>query len=116
MDMKTVKDCLVKRIKELREKRGYTQERLAEMAEIEPRSLSKIECGVTFPSKSLASIADALEISLPQLFEFNHVEKTVDTMYGDSMTKEEKETEVKRLKEESGVIQREEPNIMNPIE
>lgn len=44
------------------------------------------------------------------------IEKTVDTMYGDSMTKEEKETEVKRLKEESGIIQREEPNIMSPIE
>ena len=44
------------------------------------------------------------------------IEKTVDTMYGDSMTKEEKETEVKRIKEESGIIQREEPNIMNPIE
>lgn len=44
------------------------------------------------------------------------IEKTVDTMYGDNMTKEEKETEVKRLKEESGVIQKEEPNIMSPIE
>ena len=43
------------------------------------------------------------------------IEKSVDTMYGDSMTKEEKETEVKRLKEESGIIQREEPNIMSPI-
>lgn len=43
------------------------------------------------------------------------IEKTVDTMYGDSMTKEEKETEVKRLKEESGIIQKEEPNIMSPI-
>ena len=64
-------------------KRGYTQERLAEIAEIEPRSLSKIECGVTFPSKSLASIADSLEISLPHLFEFNHIEKTVDTMKDD---------------------------------
>lgn len=44
------------------------------------------------------------------------IEKTVDTMYGDSMTKEEKETEVKRLKEESGIIQKEEPNIMSPLE
>ena len=43
------------------------------------------------------------------------VEMSVDTMYGDSKTKEEKETEIKRLKEESGVIQREEPNIMSPI-
>ena len=44
------------------------------------------------------------------------IEKSVDTMYGDSMTQEEKETEVKRLKEESGIIQKEEPNIMSPIE
>lgn len=44
------------------------------------------------------------------------IEKTVDTMYGDSMTKEEKEEEIKRLKEESGIIQKEEPNIMSPIE
>ena len=43
------------------------------------------------------------------------IEKTIDTMYGDSMTKEEKETEIKRLKEESGIIQKEEPNIMSPI-
>ena len=44
------------------------------------------------------------------------IEKSVDTMYGDSMTQEEKETEVKRLKEESGIIQKEKPNIMSPIE
>ena len=44
------------------------------------------------------------------------IEKTVDTMYGDSLTKEEKEEEVKRLKEEAGIIQKEEPNIMEPLE
>lgn len=44
------------------------------------------------------------------------VEMSVDTMYGANKTKEEKETEVKRLKEESGIIQKEEPNIMSPIE
>lgn len=44
------------------------------------------------------------------------IEKTVDTIYGDSLTKEEKEEEVKRLKEEAGIIQKEEPNIMNPLE
>ena len=44
------------------------------------------------------------------------IEMSVDTMYGDSKTKEEKETEVKRLKEENGIIQKEEPNIMSPIE
>ena len=44
------------------------------------------------------------------------IEKTVDTMYGDSLTKEEKEAEVKRLKEEAGIIEKEEPNIMEPLE
>lgn len=44
------------------------------------------------------------------------IEKTVDTIYGDSLTKEEKEEEVKRLKEEAGIIEKEEPNIMNPLE
>ena len=44
------------------------------------------------------------------------IEKTVDTMYGDSLTKAEKEQEVKRLKEEAGIIEKEEPNIMEPLE
>ena len=44
------------------------------------------------------------------------IEKTVDTMYGDSLTKEEKEEEVKRLKEEAGIIEKEEPNIMESLE
>lgn len=39
------------------------------------------------------------------------IEKTVDTMYGDSLTKEEKEEEVKRLKEEAGILEVEEPSL-----
>lgn len=37
------------------------------------------------------------------------IEKSVDTMYGDSLSKEEKEEEIKRLKEEQGIIQKDEP-------
>lgn len=40
------------------------------------------------------------------------IEKTVDTMYGDSLSKEEKEIEVNRLKEEAGIIVKEEPSII----
>ena len=40
------------------------------------------------------------------------VEKAVDTMYGDSLTKKEKEEEVKRLKEEQGIIEKDEPTIV----
>lgn len=43
------------------------------------------------------------------------IEKSVDTMYGDNMTEEEKKEEVKRLKDEKGIIQKEEPNIMSHI-
>lgn len=39
------------------------------------------------------------------------IEKSVDTMYGDSMSQEEKEEEVKRLKEEAGIIQKDEPSL-----
>lgn len=40
------------------------------------------------------------------------VEKAVDTMYGDSLSKKEKEEEVKRLKEEQGIIEKEEPSLI----
>ncbi len=39
------------------------------------------------------------------------IEKTVDTMYGDSLSKDEKEEEIKRLKEEQGIIEKEEPRL-----
>ena len=39
------------------------------------------------------------------------VEKAVDTMYGDSLTEEEKEEEEKRIKEEQGIIEKPEPSL-----
>ena len=78
--MKEIKHLLGKRIKELREKRGLTQQQLAEMAGIDQRNLSKIECGITFPSKSLVELAKSLDISLPHLFDFEHVDATPDYM------------------------------------
>lgn len=40
------------------------------------------------------------------------IEKSVDTMYGDSLSAQEKEEEVKRLKEEAGIIEKNEPSII----
>lgn len=40
------------------------------------------------------------------------VEKAVDTMYGDSLSEKEKKEEVKRLKEEQGVIEKPEPSLI----
>ena len=78
--MKKIRLLLGKRIKELREKRHLTQQQLDEMVGIDQRNLSKIECGVTFPSRVLADIAKALEVSLPELFEFDHIDISSDQM------------------------------------
>ena len=78
--MTNIKELLGLRIKELRKQKGITQEKLAELIDIDQRNLSNIECGVTFPSKSLASIADALDISLMDLFDFNHTNVNESTM------------------------------------
>ena len=43
-----VKKSLGEKIKRLRKLRGYTQEELAEIIDIAPRNLSKIEVGANF--------------------------------------------------------------------
>ena len=48
--MGNIKNLLGKRIKEIRKKRGLTQEKLAELAGIEIPSLSNIENGKSYPS------------------------------------------------------------------
>ena len=78
--MKNLKLLLGKRIKELRNKRGFSQQELAEMVDIDQRSLSSIECGNTFPSKSLALLAHALDVSIQDLFDFEHLTKTEKDM------------------------------------
>jgi len=71
--MNDIKKLVGKRIKQLRKYKNMSQEELAELASIETRSLSHIECGDTFPSRSLLDIARALDIDLPQLFDFEHL-------------------------------------------
>lgn len=71
--MDDIKKLLGKRIKELRKAQGVSQQHLAELANIDQRSLSHIECGDTFPSKALLDIADALHIELKDLFDFQHL-------------------------------------------
>ena len=78
--MKEIKYLLGQRIKELRNKKKYSQQQLAELINIDQRNLSNIECGNTFPAKSLFSIAEALNISLPELFDFDYIPKNVDEM------------------------------------
>jgi len=73
--MKTTKDLLGARIKELRKRRGLTQEQLAEMIGVDPKHIGKIEGGRGYPSlDALENIARSLEIDLKDFFTFEHLE------------------------------------------
>ena len=60
-----------KNLKNIREKREFTQEQLAELVEISPSSLSRIERGLSYPKPlTLERIANALNIK-PHLLYLN---------------------------------------------
>ena len=62
-----------KRFKDIRKKFGYTQDKMAEIAGIEPQSISKIESGKNFPLLSnLEKIADKLNIDIEDFFNCKH--------------------------------------------
>lgn len=67
------KQIFGKRFKEIRKKFGYTQDKMAEIAGIEPQSISKIESGKNFPLLSnLEKIANNLGINLEDFFCYEH--------------------------------------------
>ena len=71
--MKTKKELLGRRVKELRKLRGLSQEDLSEMVDIDPKHLSRIEVGRSFPSlDTLERVANALKVELKDFFEFAH--------------------------------------------
>lgn len=71
---KNLKELLGRRIKELRLSKNITQQQLAEMIDIDQRSLSAIECGTNFPTRSLVKIAQALNVDMKELFDYEHHE------------------------------------------
>ena len=63
---------LGKKIKELRKQMGYTQERLAELVEIDAKNLSKIENGAHSPSfKTLEKLSKVLYVNLSDVDNIN---------------------------------------------
>ena len=67
---KKVARALAIRIKELRDKKGWSQERLAEESEIHRTFIAGIEVGGRNPSlATLARLADALGVKVKDLFE-----------------------------------------------
>ncbi len=66
-----LKENLGKNIHKYRKLKGITQEKLAEMIDVEINSISSIERGRFFPSPdNLVKISNALNVSFSDLFNF----------------------------------------------
>lgn len=67
------------KIKRLRQKRGLTQEQLAEKVDIATRTLSGIETGENFvTSDTLEKFLEVLDVSSSELFAFDHIKPQDD--------------------------------------
>jgi transcriptional regulator with XRE-family HTH domain len=72
--MRTTKELLGERIRELRKFKGLTQEQFAELIEVEQKHVSRLELGKSFPTiERLEKIANALNVPLRELFDFIHL-------------------------------------------
>jgi transcriptional regulator with XRE-family HTH domain len=72
MDLEKFYKKLGMRIKYLREKANLTQEKLAEKADISLDFMGKIEVNLNKPGlRSLIKLADALNIEVKELFDFD---------------------------------------------
>lgn len=68
---------LSENIKRFRKKRGYSQEKLAEKAEVSLRTVQRLENGETDPTgDTLTRIAEALEVTPDDLLEWEQAEDT----------------------------------------
>lgn len=77
--MKNLKEAFGHRLREIRKGKNYTQETLAEMIDLSPRQLIRIENGENFPSaETLGKLSLFLNIELESLFRFKCNE---DAMY-----------------------------------
>ena len=86
---------LGKRIRDIREAKHIKQVELANMIEIEPTNLSKIEKGAHFPKdETLNKILKVLNIDIKDLFYFEHMQdksellKNINKILADAKTED----------------------------
>lgn len=69
-----IKNLLGEKVKRLRKMRGFTQEQFAEMIDITPRNLCRIESGENFvTAETLDKILNALNVPADILFTYEHL-------------------------------------------
>lgn len=67
------KKLLGKRIREIRKAKGIKQEKLAELINVEPATISNIENGKNYPSMiNLENILNIIDSSFTDVFNFEH--------------------------------------------
>ncbi|MBR1425384.1 helix-turn-helix transcriptional regulator [bacterium] len=67
------KILLGKRLRELRKRKGINQEKLAELINVDPTTISNIENGKNYPSLiNLENLLDVLDSSFLDAFDFDH--------------------------------------------
>jgi len=73
------KILLGKRLKELRKRREITQEKLAELINVDPTTISNIENGKNYPSlANLENILKILNCTFLEVFDFEHKKDTLN--------------------------------------
>lgn len=78
--MSDSKKLLGQRIRHMRRKNDLSQEKLAELLGIDPNSVSRIECGVHYPSlETLEKITFTLKVEMRDMFMFSD-EETAEEM------------------------------------
>lgn len=73
--MKTIKELVGARLKELRKSRGLSQADVAERINVDAKHISRLETGKTFPyAETLEALGKALDVPVKEFFEFEHLE------------------------------------------
>ena len=76
-----IKKVFGEKVKRIRKKRNLTQEQLAELIDISPRNLSKIEVGACFvKAETLEKLLKALDISTEELFANEHIKESEELL------------------------------------
>lgn len=69
-----IKKSFGEKVKRYRKQRGLTQEQLAEIIDISPRNLSRIEVGANFvTAETLEKLLTALNVTMEELFSNDYI-------------------------------------------
>ena len=75
------KELLGRRLRELRKRKGINQEKLAELINVDPTTISNIENGKNYPSMiNLENLLVVLDSSFLDAFDFEHKNTDVDLL------------------------------------